>query len=659
MIYVLTNQKSIVPSPNYKFCTKQNIIDYLEKTKEDLCIDTETTGFDPHQDKLLSIQLGDEYDQYVIDCSSDIRWLKSYLEERLLVGQNLKFDLKFLYKQEIYPRKLYDTFTAERVINNGDKTVRAGLDHLTERYLGITLDKSVRTDISKEGLSDRVIVYAAKDIQYLTEIKYKQTLSLIEKDLEGQMNVENRFTPCLAYIEYCGFKLDIKKWQEKMDKDNIRLIESEDKLNDWVMKKGMNKFIIQQLDLFSVQKCSINWASPKQCIPIMEEIGVDCTVFEKGVKKKSVESTVIGKYEKTHELVKLYLEYKKASKVVGTYGQNFIDQINPATGRLHTKYTQVMDTFRISSGGKDRITKEEFINFQNIPKDKETRACFVSEKGNTLVIADYSGQEQIILANNCLDPNILEFYDKGLADMHSFIASKMFPELDGLSVEEIKENHSEKRYESKIAGFAINYGGVGQTIAEQLNKPLEDGERVYNAYFTAFPKLKDYFDRVKKLGVKNGFILINDITRGKTFLPFYNKFKELADELTPDFWRDYRIAKDHNTIDYPYMKSVVRDYYSYKGEIERMSLNYPIQGTAATVTKISCVYIFDWICEHKLFDIVKFVNTIHDENILECPDSMSEEIKRVVEESMAAAGDIFCKRVPLVAKGEITNYWKK
>lgn len=460
MIYVLSNQSTIVESPNYKFCTKEELIAYLD-SKEELSVDTETTGFDPHQCKLLSIQIGDEYDQYVIDCRSDIRWLKPYLESKLLLLQNAKFDLKLFYKQGIYPRKIYDTMLAEIVINNGMPRgmLRNGLDSLTERYLGVILDKSVRADISKEGLSDRVIVYAAKDVKYLGEIKHKQTLKLIEKDLEGQMNVENRFVPCLAYIEYSGFKLDHKKWSIKMDKDNKRLVEAEDKLNDWVMSKNIYKFITQQLDLFSVQKCSINWGSPKQVVPFMESQGVNCSIIEKGIPKKSVEASVIGKYEKSHEIVKLYLEYKKASKVTGTYGQNFLNQINPVTGRLHTKFTQIMDTFRMSSGGKDSITKEEFINFQNIPKDKETRACFVAEKGNTLIQCDYSGQEQVVLANKCLDPALLEFYDKGLADMHAFISQKMYPELEQYSLDEIKEKFGDQRQESKIAGFVINILG--------------------------------------------------------------------------------------------------------------------------------------------------------------------------------------------------------
>lgn len=660
MIYVLSNQKTIVSSPNYTFCAKQDVIDYLNSVEE-ISLDTETTGFDPHQTKLLSIQLGDEYNQYVIDCSSDVKWLKEYLESKLIIGQNLKFDLKFLYKQGVFPRKMYDTYLAERVINNGTPPglIRMGLDHLVDRYCNETLDKSVRADISKEGLSDRVIVYAAKDIQYLSEIKHQQTKILIEKDIEGQLNVENRFTPCLAYIEFCGFKLDTDRWQAKMDKDSKRLIEAENKLNSWVMDRNFVKFITQQLDLFSVQKCNINWSSSKQVIPFMESQGIICDIVEKGVKKKSVEANVINKYEKSHEIVKLYLEYKKAAKVVGTYGQSFLNQINPATGRLHTNFTQIMDTFRISSGGKDKITKEEFINFQNIPSDPDTRACFVAEKGNTLVQCDYSGQEQVVLANKCLDPAILEFYDKGLADMHSFIASKMYSDLEGMSLDEINNNHKEKRQESKIAGFVVNYGGAAKSIAEQLNKSIEDGERVFEAYFKAFPGLKKYFDRVKQEGIKKGYVLINEITRGKTFLWGFDKFKELDSKIDRDFWSHYRLAKVANSSEYPEMKQMVSDYFHFKGEAERMSLNYNIQGTAATITKISCIYIFDYICNNNLLNIVKFCNTIHDENILECPLKLEEEVMKMVQDCMVRAGDIFCKRVPLKADPFSHPHWKK
>jgi DNA polymerase-1 len=669
MIYILTNNPDFAKNPIYRFCGMDALITYLNSVQE-VSTDAETKGFDPHTKALIALQLGDYDNQYIIDCATvDIRPLKAILESKLLILQNGKFDLKFLYKQGIYPRKIYDTFVAERTIYCGLDMMRAALDVLCERYCGVHLDKSVRVDIPKEGLTPRVIAYAADDIKYLPEIKRKQLAEARKKELVAVINLENRFTPCLAYIEYCGFKLDADKWKKKMEGDLTEMQKLEAQLNEWVMTQDMQPYIKQQLEFFQEQSCTINWASPLQVAEFFEDLGLDCTIQEKGVKKKSVEAPVIQKYAAEHEIVRIYLEYKKAQKVVTTYGDSFIQQINEVTGRVHTNFKQILDTGRISSGGKDRDRKVNLINFQNIPADPETRSCFVADEGNTLIICDYTGQEQVILANYSMDPGLLKFYDEGLGDMHSYVASLMYPELNGLSLEEIKTKHKDKRFNAKTAGFSINYGGVGATIAASQNISKEEGDKIYNSYFAAFPGLKAYFDEVRQQGLRDGYVLISPITKRKSYLPFYDRYKELEAVMTKSFWTKYREMKKEADAMYkeglrPYpefteARKQVKDYFYYKGEIERKSLNFPIQGSSASITKMSCIYIYDYILDNNLFDIVKFVNTIHDENVLECPVSMADKIAEVVGNAMVKSGKFFCKRVPLLAVPEKSAYWKK
>lgn len=660
MIYLVSEVPALALVEDlYAVATVEDALNWLD-TLDIIYLDTETTGFDPHIARLLCVQLGNEQDQYIVDTRSvELAVFKTLLESKLLVGHNLKFDLKFLYKQGIYPRMIYDTFIVERVLHCGLSDVRAGLDKVVERYLGYPLDKSIRAHIGKEGLTPRVIRYAADDIRVLPLIREKQLEQIHQKGLGGAVNLENRFTPALAYIEYCGFHLDAEKWSDKIARDLAELQQAESALNEWVIDHGWTEFMDAQLDLFEPVGCTINWASPKQAIQLFEKVGIHCTVVEKGVSKKSIEASVLEKQAAGFPLIPLYLRYKKAQKLTGTYGENFLRQIHPATGRLHTSFTQIMDTGRISSGGKNRETGEEYINFQNIPADKDTRACFTAEPGNTLVIADYSGQEQIVLANKALDPNLLQFYDNGLGDMHSFVASKMYPELEGLNLDEIKTRYKHKRQAAKSAGFAINYGGTGATIADNLGLTREEGEKIYQAYFQAFPGLKKYFDRVKKQGLRDGYILISEVTRRKSFLPNIAASRELEQSFTPEFWERYAEAKQAKGEAWEPLRTQVSDYFLYKGEIERKALNFPIQGTSAEITKISCVYIFKWILENGLFGVVKFVNTVHDENILECPVGMQDEVAAMVRDAMCRAADIFCKRVPLTAEPDVCAYWRK
>ena len=662
MIYVVTNDISkFKESPIYKFASVENFTKYLLK-QEELAVDTETRGFDPHTKALISLQVGDYNNQFVVDCETvDIFQFKEILESKVLIMHNGKFDLKFFYKKGIYPTKVFDTFVAEKILNCGLNMIKAALDAVATRYLNVVLDKSLRANITREGLTPRMIGYGADDVKYLHLIKEAQLKKAQEQDLIRVIKLENMFTPALAYIEFCGFKLDAAKWKEKMTKDQATLDAHIEKLNDWIIAKGEDKYIEQQLDFFREQRCSVNWASPKQVATFMMEQGVDCTVEDKkaGKTKLSVEESVIKKYSDTHEIVKFYLDYKHAEKVISTYGESFLNQINPVTGRIHTNFKQILDTGRISSGGKDKSTGEAYVNFQNIPADPETRSCFVAEEGNTLIICDYSGQEQVILANYCLDENLLKFYDEGFGDMHSYNASLMFPELNGVPLEEIKKNHKDKRGFAKTAGFAINYGGAGSTIAADLNISVEEGDKIYNAYFEAFPGLRDYFKKVHEQGTRDGYIYISEITGRKSYLYGFERFKVLESMMDRAFWTRYRELKKYGGLEYESMKKNVKDYFSMKGEIERKCQNFPIQGRSAEVTKLSCIYIYEYLVKNNLLGVVKFVNTVHDENVLECPIHMAKEIGNMVGDAMVRAGKFFCKRVPLKADPDYSLFWRK
>lgn len=650
-----------IHSPDFEESSRQEIYSYFEK-EEILELDCETQGFDPHNSSLLCIQLGNAGNQFVIS-PDKLQEFKELLEEKELIGHNIKFDLKFLYHNNIWPSRVYDTFLAEGVIYCGIKIHKKALNIVAHTRLGIDLDKSVRENIWKEGLSKRVIEYSADDVKYLGAIREKQKIDLDEKDLHDALLLENQFVLALAYIEYCGFKLDKEKWKAKMAKDEIAVKEALRVLNAYVVDNAHNKFIKRQLDLFSSETVvQINWDSPKQCVEYFKFLKIPTEIVEGGEKKDSLEAKNIEKHAKEFPLVGLYLDYKEKQKEISTYGQSWLDQINPATGRLHTSFKQILDTSRLSSGGKNKKTGEEYKNFQNIPKDKETRACFVAEEGNVLIGCDYSGQEQVILANFSMDRNLLDFYDNGLADMHSFVAKKMYSKIPShYTLEQVKDEYPDERYNAKRAGFAINYGGEGMTIAANNNVSLEEGDAIYNGYMSAFPGLKLYFNKSKKAGLENGYILFNNITRRKSYVYGYEKYLELKKEINSAFWDKYKYKKINSpsSPEFLEMKGKVKEFFQIKGKIEKKSLNFPIQGTAAEITKTSCTYFFNWIKKNNLQKIVLFANTIHDENVIDCPKDISKEASIALQDAMVKAGVIYCKRVPLKAIPEISPYWKK
>lgn len=661
MIYLVTNQQRLFDD-NIRLCSVEDVLLWAED-KSEIELDTETMGFDPYTCQLLTVQLGNSKDQFIIDVTTvNIQLFKALLEnqDKLFILQNAKFDLKFLFHQRISVKNVYDTFLAETILNNGDDTVRKSLDVLCRKYCRVELDKEVRLAIQREGLTTRVLKYCANDVRYLSIIKQKQLEEATRKNLLSALNLDNKFVRVLAYSEYCGFKLHTEKWQVKLKKDLKILHEKMELLDHELASLKIDKFINSQLDLFSPsRKVNINWSSSKQVIDLFTRLNIDCTIIDKktGKEKKSVESKHLSHLRKKYSIVDKYITYKKAEKVCSTYGKTFLEQISKVTNRLHTQFNQLQDTGRLSSGGKNKQTKEEYINFQNIPADEETRSCFIAEPGNKLVVADYSGQEQIILANKSLDKDLLFFYQQDLGDMHSFVASKIFPELAECSLDEIKEQHKSKRGIAKSAGFAINYGGNGFTIADNLGIEREKGEEVYQAYFRAFPGLRNYFRRMSDDVIKKGFIEFNEITRRKYFVPNFEEFLSTKAKFSSGFWDSYNEIKNSDDPKYDSIKRQVKNFYKAKSALSRKALNYPIQGTAADITKYAEVLFFRHLEENNLLFTVLIPNQVHDEIIAECPEAIAEEISIVLKECMEKAGERFCKTVLLKATPVITDYW--
>lgn len=165
MIYLVTKQTELFENNTYKIISVEESLQLLD-TLTIVGLDTETEGFSPFLKKLLLLQLGNRDFQVVIDCITiDIRKYKEYLEsDRLFIGWNLKFDVKFLFYHGIIPKNLYDGFLAEKIRWLGwpSGMHSLSLKSAGENYLGVELDKTVRGQIIwKKELTDEIIEYAA------------------------------------------------------------------------------------------------------------------------------------------------------------------------------------------------------------------------------------------------------------------------------------------------------------------------------------------------------------------------------------------------------------------------------------------------------------------------------------------------------------------
>lgn len=678
MIYLVTLNQELFDNDAYKIISVKESLEILEPLQI-VGLDTETSGLDCWTKELLSVQLGCRDFQVVIDCKTiDILQYKEYLEsDRLFIGWNLKFDLKFLYRKFIIPKNVYDGYLAEKMqwVGYPSGMHSLSLKSAGYEYLGIELDKSVRGKIIYQGLNTETIIYSANDVAYLEDIRNKQLERLKEKDLLTALEYENKFVRVLAYIEYCGVKLDIERWKKKMDSDQKILNEKLKILNKWVEEHYPNNEqfckIDLQGDLFREEafdtdpKCIINWNSPQQVIPLLEAEGLDLLVKDKetGRMKKSVDAKVIKPQKDKSDIVQPYTEFSEAQKVVSTYGEEFIKQINPISGRLHTQYNQIgADTYRVTSGGVDKTNKTKYINFLNLPADAETRACFVAEDGNSWISIDYAGQESALLASIANDELMLKELNEGSGDIHSLVASLVFKdEIGDTPLKDIKKKFHNLRQIAKGYEFLVAYGGDANTIQQNYGKSKEEAEQIYNSYMNGLKGVQKYQQFCRKDVMDKGYILLNPLTKHKAYIYDYDKLIDIKNEFSTEFWDKYRELKASDPS-HPIVEEV-RYFFKRKSASEKQSINYRIQATGAFCLRVSLINFFNWIIENNLFNIVKISIIPYDEINCEAPKEIAEEVTSKLYYYMVKAGKFFCTRCKLDADisrledGSLPSYW--
>lgn len=684
MIYLVTNQRTLFESENYKVISVEESLRLLNPLTI-VGLDTETQGFSPFLKKLLLLQLGNRDFQVVIDCTTiDVTLYKEYLEsDRLFLGWNLKFDVKFLFYHGIVPKNLYDGFLAEKMrwLGYPSGMHSLSLKSAGENYLGIELDKSVRGEIIwRKELTDEIIIYSANDVKYLEDIMDKQLEILLPRGQKLALEVENKAILPTAYFEFCGVNLDVEKWKAKMAKDQEALDKAKEKLDNYVVDmykedKRLSKFIkMVEPDLFGFVKagpaCAINWNSSRQVIPFLESLGFNLETRDKatGNMKKSVDATVIEGQKDVHPIAEVYLEFKAAQKVTSTYGQNFLDLINPVTGRLHTSFNQIgTDTHRYSSGGgedKEVIPgkKVPLVNLQNLPADAETRACFCAEKGNKWISADYSGEESVILANIARDSAMIELFTNGCGDLHSLVAKMVYPEeLHDIPVEQVKKLRPDLRKKAKAPEFTFAYGGDANTLIGRDHIPEEEARQIEANYRKGFKGVAAYQAHQRKIVMQLGYINTCPEVGYRAYIYDYDTLKETQDKFCKEFWDKYRVLKATDPTN-PIVEEV-RHYFKRKSASERQSINYPIQSRGSAIFKICAVNLFNWVVKEGLFGKVKFCIPAHDEFNIEAPEEIAEKVADKLHECMVKAGKFICRIVPLDAEvsrlkdGTLPTYW--
>lgn len=690
MIALVSDSITDLPEGVIKMSVDESL-DFIRKCPV-IQFDTETTGLDPHVNKLTSMQFGykdfqkDIITSIVVDCLSIAPELyKQVIEKSYLIGHNLKFDLEFLFNHNIVPLSLYDTMICEQTLYCGyaPGKVSYKLGDVLIRNTGIELDKAFQAEIATKGLTKEGIVYAAHDVMYLQDIRKSQMLIAKSRECLNAFTVENRTVPALAYLEWCGIKLDVKKWTHKMSVDKQQLEESLQKLNDYVKSNPkLEKFIssYSESDLWDTDgskyksSVTVNWSSAKQVVPIFQTLGFNTTTIDKETKEEKntlLEKFIITQKGIDDEFLKLYFDYKGIIKNVTSYGQGHLNLINPDTGRLHTKFSQFGTvTGRMSSGfsgeNKDLAKRKHlfpkdvrFVNLQNLPARGEwgeyCRSCFISEDNNAFLSCDFSAEESRVSADVWNEQSLLHAFEEGI-DTHNLYAKMCFPEeLKDVDVKDVKKVRPELRQAAKSAEFAVNYGSNGASIASAVGMSVEKAMEMVQGIIKGMPGMSEYKRKATNFLKKHGYIVINEITGHRIYWPEWSNWKAVEDRLDVKFYQDYALY--HKGTDDDVCK-MVKDHFAQGHDwFEKNVLNYPIQGGSAIVLKQAVADLFEWIVKNDYFGKILFCAFIHDEICTECPKEMASEYAKVLEHIMEKAAAKYYKRLPIPAECSIGDHW--
>lgn len=608
MIYLVTSQTELFQDDLYTLITKEAALKMM-LSWDVIQIDSETNGRDAHICDFLCFQFGNRTAdaQIVVDCSTiDIRYFKDLIEDNLVIGQNLKFDLQFLYNYGIVPRQVYDTMIVEQLLYLGYPPagkpggISYALNAIAQRRLGIDIDKTVRGEIIWRGLDMSTIRYAAGDVQYLEDIRDSQLIDLANQGLFKAAELENKFVPVIAYLEWCGIMLDTQKWKAKMESDNACLKEAVDNLNSFIVKTPELKkfwYVDSQGDLFTgfstTPIVTVNWASSKQVIEIAKILGFDTAAKDKktGEDKDSVlEKHLAMQQGINDEFLKYYFTYKEHEKVVSSFGQGHLNAVNPRTGRIHSTFKQLgAASGRMSCGSTQSNTDLEklkhlpsgsckYPNLQQLPSDEVTRSCFIAPPGHKMVSADYAALESRLGADIYQEKEMLKEFLEGSGDMHSLCAKMVFAEeLKDIEVKDIKKLRPDLRKKVKSVEFAKQFGGSAFAIAGSLGCSMEEAQKFSDYYDKGFSGVTNYKKKGSRFVRENGYVLMCEHTGHKMYWYDHKEWKERQDKFQSSEWSwdNYR-QKHKGTGDW--VEQQVKMHFKAAAKWDRMALNAPTQG---------------------------------------------------------------------------------
>jgi len=523
--------------------------------------------------------------------------LKPLLEDPgiLKVGQNIKYDALVLGRHGIEVGPFDDTMLLSYVLDGGRHG--HGMDDLATIHLGHTTIKfsevagSGRNKVTFDKVPlDKALDYAAEDADITLRLHGVLKPRLVtERKTTVYETLERPLVPVLTAMERTGIKVDRE-----------------------VLRRLSNDFATRIADLETqIHKLagrSFNIGSPKQLGEILfDEMGLDGGKRGKSGAYATGADILEGLAAQGHDLPARILDWRQLSKLKSTYTDTLQAQIDPATGRVHTSFSQaIASTGRLASSDP---------NLQNIPirseEGRKIRHAFIAEPGHRLLSVDYSQIELRLAAEIADVPALRQAFLDG-QDIHAITAAQVFDvPIEGMD--------PMIRRKAKAINFGIIYGISAFGLANNLGIPQGEAKAYIEAYFARYPEIRAYMTRAAEFCRKHGYV--------ETLFGRRIHIGSIAD------------------------KNPARRNFG-----ERAAINAPIQGTAADIIKRAMIRVGPALTKAGLS--ARLLLQVHDELLFEVPTAEIDATAALVKEIMeGAARPVVELSIPLTADIGIGDNW--
>ena len=290
-------------------------------------------------------------------------------------------------------------------------------------------------------------------IDEMNDIEEEEDWQLKMKLIDTYFQITHPLSVALAAAQRRGVLLDIKARDALRDAINLRAEATIRRIEELAGKK-------------------INPNSPKQVSELLYR-DMKFPVVYNDDKPTTDEDAILRLHRKypSEEILSAIVSYRKDTKLVSTF---LSDGIVDSDGRVHTSYNPSgTKNYRISSS---KNIWGSGMNLQNIPVGKRAgveniRHLFIAADGNSFVKCDLVQAETMAVARilcRYKDYTLYEKYRSGNFDIHKWAAAPIY----GIKEDAVTK---EQRDIGKVANHAGNYcSGPRVIMAEALKRGIDN-----------------------------------------------------------------------------------------------------------------------------------------------------------------------------------------